>query len=384
MLSKYKLVVSLLLSSFNQTGNSLVILLLIVGFLTGGVLIEQKFGKGLPSEPSPSPQAIQYNAAFTLSADRDLSSLKSGDTFIVTVNTSTKDSINLISAKIKYPKESLKVTSVDDLGDESPITLWVSKEDFPEEGLVQLVGGIPNPGLKTDGESKTFAKINFQLIKADNAFEIKPEDIQLYSNSTNQPLENVQTISLSSTKPAASPVEPSATPSPIASVTPLAKGVLSLNPKIIQTANGCTFDLVLSYDSGGSNFIGIDALLTIDPRVIKPISILRTSNSPDSMFAPQLALKNDTITIAYLSPSTRQYQTKADLGKITFKVTDQPAQGMTAIKIKHGSGSKNILSDSNILYSLQEDLLTEVNNSFVVIKPGSCQQEKTFEIIKSR
>jgi hypothetical protein len=57
---------------------------------------------------------------------------------------------------------------------------------------------------------------------------------------------------------------------------------------------------------------------------------------------------------------------------------------MTAIKIKHSSGSKNILSDSNILYSLQEDLLTEVNNSFVVIKPGSCQQEKTFEIIKSR
>lgn len=384
MLSRIKSVISHQSSVFSQAGNSLVILLLIVGLLTGGVLIEQKFGKGLPSEPSPTPQATQYNASFTLSTDKDLSSLKSGDLFSVTLNTSTKESINLISAKIKYPKDVLKVVAVDDLGDQSPVTLWVTKDDFPEEGLVQLVGGIPTPGLKTDGESKTFAKINFQLIKADNAFEIKPEDIQLYSNSTNQPLENVQTTSLSSIKPAASPVESSATPSPIASVTPLAKGVLSLSPKVLQTSNGCTFDLVLSYDSGGINFMGIDALLTIDPRVIKPISIQRTTNSPDSIFAPQLALKNDTITIAYLSPSTRQYQTKADLGKITFKVTDQPTQGMTAIKIKYSSGSKNILSDSNILYSLQEDLLTEVNNSFVVIKPGSCQQEKTFEIIKSR
>jgi hypothetical protein len=70
MLSIIKSVISLQFSVFSQGGNSLVILLLIVGLLTGGVLIEQKFGKGLPPEPSPSPQAIQYNAAFTLTLPR--------------------------------------------------------------------------------------------------------------------------------------------------------------------------------------------------------------------------------------------------------------------------------------------------------------------------
>ena len=51
MLSRIKSVISHQSSVFSQAGNSLVILLLIVGLLTGGVLIEQKFGKGLPSEP---------------------------------------------------------------------------------------------------------------------------------------------------------------------------------------------------------------------------------------------------------------------------------------------------------------------------------------------
>lgn len=373
-------------SVVSQSGNSLVILLLIAGLITGGVILENKFGKGLPATPSPTPASapVEYSASLTLSVDKELNTLKSGESFIVTVNTSTKEAVNLISTKISYPKDLMKVTSVDDLGDESPVSLWVSKDDFPDEGKVHLVGGIPNPGLQTGGELKPLAKINFQLIGENKKYEIKPEEVQLYLNSTNQPIEKVQIVSLSSEQPAVSPVAATPTSTATASTSPQAKGSLSLSPKVLQSSNGCTFDVVLSYDSGGSDFVGIDALLTIDPRVLTPISVQRTGTPPDSIFAPQLAFKNDTITLAYLSPQTRDYQKKAELGKITFKVTDQPAQGMTAIKIKYNPGIKNNLADSNILVSLKDDVLSEVNNSFVLIKPGTCNQEKTFEVLPNR
>jgi hypothetical protein len=384
MLPRIKQAFGFQLSAIGQTGNSLVILLLIAGLITGGLLLENKYGKGLPASHSPTPVPVEYTASLTLTTDKELAVLKSGDSFAVMVNLSTKEAVNLISTKIHYPKDQLKVTSIDDLKDQSPISLWVSKDDFPDEGKVQLVGGVPNPGLQTSGEVKPLVAINFQIIRDNNGFEIKPEEVQLYSNSTNQPLENVQITGLSTEKPIVSPVESLPSPVTSPSITPQAKGVLSLSPKILQSSNGCTFDVVLSYDSGGNDFVGIDALLTIDPRVLTPISVQRTNTPPDGIFAPQLAFKNDTITLAYLSPGTRPYQKKAELGKITFKVTDQPAQGMTAIKIKYNPTIKNNLADSNILASLKDDVLSDVNNSFVLIKPGSCNQEKTFEVLPNR
>lgn len=385
----------------SQAGNSLVILLLIVGLITGGVLLESKFGKGLPAEPSPTPVSVQYKGELTLSPYKDLKSLKAGDRFVVSVGISTKEAVNLISTKIHYPKELLKVTLIDDLKDQSPVSLWVSKDDFPDEGLVQLVGGIPNPGLQTDGQTKLIARINFQAATdlTGKSFQITPMETQLYSNASNQPLEHINVISITSDQPAASPAQNSPTPTVSASPQTLSKGSLSLSPKVLQTGSGCTFDVVLSYDSGGSEFLGIDALLTVDPRVLKPISVVKTNNPADSLQAPQLAFKNDTLTLAYLSPTTRPYQKKADLAKITFKVTDQPSQGMTAIKIKYNSSNKNDLTDSNILlferntlddlamreqedtterqpvvdsYSLKDDLLSEVNSTIVALKPGSC------------
>lgn len=373
-------------AAHSNTGNSLVILLLIAGLITGGVLLENRFGKGLPPVPSPTPAPVEYSASVNLSADKDIKTLKSGDSFAVAVGVSTKEAVNLIAAKINYPKELLKVTSVEDLGDESPVSLWVTKDDFPEEGVVNLVGGIPNPGLQTDGQVKSIVNINFQTLEnlSGKSFEITLQDVQLYSNTTNQPLNNINIVSITSDHTDPSPNQSSPSPSSSIGNQSMSKGSLSLSPRVLQTGSGCTFDVVLSYDSGGSDFVGIDALLTIDPRVLKPVSIQRTGNPPDSIFAPQLAFKNDTITIAYLTPNTRPYQKKAELGKIRFQVTDQKAEGMTAIKIKHNSGTKNNLSDSNILVSLKDDLLAEVNSTFVVIKPGSCNQEKTYEVIQGR
>jgi hypothetical protein len=260
----------------------------------------------------------------------------------------------------------------------------VSKEDITDEGFVQLVGGIPNPGLNTENQNKAFVKINFVAITdiPTSGWQIKPSDIQLYSNTTNQPLEKVESQILQPEIASPSPVQTSPSPTASPALPGKGKGKLSLSPKIIQTSPGCTFDLVLSYDSAGADFLGIDALLTIDPRVLKPISVQRTANAPDATFAPQLAMKNDTITLAYLAPQNREYQKKAEIGKITFKVTDQPTQGLTAVKVKFNQSNKHDLGDSNILYSLKEDSLNEVNNSVVAINRGSCTQPKTYEIIK--
>lgn len=385
MLPKIKRALCCQLSALSQTGNSLVILLLIAGLITSGVILEQKYGKGLPEEPSASasPSPVNYQASLTLTSDKELNSIKTGDTFKVTVGISSSEAINLISTNIRYPKELLKVIEVDDLAEQSPISLWVTKDDISDQGYVQLVGGIPSPGLNTQNQPKPLAQIVFQApTDLPDAWEVKAEDIQLYSNSTNQPLEKVAHQALQPKTVSPSPIQNISSPMTSA-ILQKGKGKLSLSPKIIQSSPGCTFDVILRYDSGGNEFLGIDTLLTIDPRVLKPISIQTTDQAPDSLFAPQLSLKNDTITIAYLSPNNREYQKKAEIGKITFKTTDQPTQGLTAIKVKFNHANRNDLADSNILYSLKEDLLSEVENTIVAIKPGSCNPEKTYEILKS-
>ena len=369
-----------------QAGNSLVILLIIAGLLTGGVLIERSIEKNSHPSPQPSVEVPQTNQGPSLALSTDpslrLDQLKAGDTFTVSVSVSTKETINVISTKIKYPKDIVKVTAVEAVEKDNPVSLWVTKEDVPEESVVQLVGGIPTPGFSSEKRVE-FAKITFQLLVEGKQFSLDPSETELYSNQTNQPLSDVRIINLNNQPPA----QPSPVPSPSVQPTmnPAAKGSISLSPSVIQTASSCTFDLMVNYDSGGSDFLGIDALLTFDPRVLKPVSIVTSDNKPDALHGPQLSFSNDTVTIAYIAPTTRPYQKQGALGKITFKVTDQKAQGMTVIKVKN-SHKTNDLTDSNILTSLSQDILATTKDTYVLVKNGNCNdnQPGSYEILPTR
>lgn len=356
-----------------QAGNSLVILLIILGLIGGGVLIENRFGKHLPT-PSPSPVIPQKDdkPTLVLTSDKQVSQLKKDETFTVAVGISDTVPVNLIAAKIHYPKEMVKVVSVDEI-ESKPIPLWVSKGDVPDESFVELVGGIPTPGLNTNGERVTVIKIVFQLLQDPSAFTILADQVEFYSDKDNKPLENLVILPLSVEQ---QQVSPSLIPTPTPSATVKKTGSLSLSPSIVQTSPSCMFDLTLNYDSHDTTFLGIDALLTIDPRVLKPVKIVADANKPDTLYAPQLSLTGDTMTIAYLVPQNRDYLKKGSLGKITFKVTAQNAQGMTVIKIKR-TGKVDDLSDSNILYSLKEDLLTSSKDTFVLVKPGNCTESSS-------
>ena len=116
---------------------------------------------------------------------------------------------------------------------------------------------------------------------------------------------------------------------------------------------------------------------------MKPIKIVRTSDAPDSAFAPQLAFKDDTIKVSYLTNKNYPYQKKGTLGKITFQVADTQAEGLTAVKFKFNSGRSD-LSDSNLLLTPSKDLLAETKNAFISIKKGSCNAEQTFEVIQGK
>lgn len=376
--------------AFSQRGNSLVIILLLIGMITGGVLIEKKIHPNPSGQPNPSAsvEAEEKSPAVVLSlSNKNTADLKEGENLAVEVMLSTKEAVNLISAKIDYPKDLLKVSSIDDLKGTGPISLWVTKSDFPEEGRVELIGGIPTPGINTEGKRTAFAKINFQLKSklAGKSFSIALKEAVLYSNSDNQPLKDLTLQSISqeiASLPPKSSNNPEKSPNPSPKETK--KGSLTLSPALLQTSSSCTFDINLQYDTDGSDFFGIDALLTIDPRVIKPIKIVRGENPPDSLYAPQLAFAKDTVTIAYVAPKNRSYQKKGSLGKITFQVNDKAANGLTAVKIQRNPNKKNDLTDSNIVYSLEEDILSTTSNTIVSVVKGSCNSPKTYEELPRR
>ncbi len=376
---------------FSQSGNSIVIILLLIGMITGGVLIEKKINPNPSGQPVPSAsvETEEKSPAVVLSLiDKNTSSLKEGDNLAVEVMLSTKEPVNLISAKIDYPKDLLKVSSLDDLKGTGPISLWVTKSDFPEEGRIELIGGIPTPGVNTEGKRTAFARINFQLKSklAGKSFTIALKEAVLYSNADNQPLKELTLQSISQETTSA-PTNPSSNPEMSPNASPKdnnKKGSLVLSPALLQTSSSCTFDINLQYDTDGSDFFGIDALLTIDPRFIKPIKIVRGDNPPDALYAPQLAFNKDTVTIAYIAPKNRSYQKKGSLGKITFQVNDQAASGLTAVKIKRNPNKKNDLTDSNIVYSLQEDILSSTSNTIISIVKGSCNNPKTYEELPRR
>lgn len=76
---------------------------------------------------------------------------------------SDSDEVNLLSAKIIFPKEYLKVVRIDT--NSTFIKNWVENTFDNNMGTISLIGGIPNPGYKTTlGETGLMATIYFEII----------------------------------------------------------------------------------------------------------------------------------------------------------------------------------------------------------------------------
>lgn len=163
-------------------------ILAIAGFLVllaavplGVYLTQQKQifkPKAFEEKPISVPQA-----AFTIIAPKNIT--VGSQVRVSVLARSDLDAANLFVAKIKYPSTLLKFESIDLLGGASFVKNWV--ESIGDESGVDLTGGVPAPGFKTNvGESSSrMADIIFTAKASGDAKITFAPESAIYRNSDN-------------------------------------------------------------------------------------------------------------------------------------------------------------------------------------------------------
>lgn len=92
---------------------------------------------------------------------------------------------NLYTAKISFEKESLIVEKIDYTG--SFIKNWVEQYHDNSTGKVSLVGGVPNPGFKSNRSEAgvVMATIYFRALKAGSTKVVFEKDSMVFDNASN-------------------------------------------------------------------------------------------------------------------------------------------------------------------------------------------------------
>ena len=173
-------------------------------------------GSSNHGDPRPAYFSIEASASATVN-----------QTFTATlIGHSDEEAANLFSAKINFPANLVEVESINT--NDTFVTSWAEKFYDNTTGQISLVGGIPNPGYKSEAtESGEMAIITFKAKAPGNALIDLTDQSQIFSNSTNQNILDSMTddnvmidcgaaANCVNPSPIASP-SPSVSPSPVAS-----------------------------------------------------------------------------------------------------------------------------------------------------------------------
>lgn len=135
-----------------------------------------------------------------------VSSVSVGQEFNVPIYArSDIENSNVFAAKINFPADLLEVVSVND--DSSFITSWVEQFYDNQTGQISLVGGVPNPGYKSNNSDVVMAIVRFKAKAAGTALLDMTSQSQIFSNATNQNI-------LQKTQDVSFPISGSGTASP--------------------------------------------------------------------------------------------------------------------------------------------------------------------------
>lgn len=182
------------------------------------------------SSPSPTPNASP-ETSFTLKGPEIPGPVPPVAQFKVQVLTrSDIENANLWNATISFPKDLIEAVSIDKTG--SFISSWSSESLDNTTGQIQLVGGVPNPGYKTDSSNALMATLIFKAKSPGTANITFDPQSGIYSNLSNANILKVKRdisviISsevLQSPPPSQSP-SPSPSPSPSVSPSPSPSGI---------------------------------------------------------------------------------------------------------------------------------------------------------------
>jgi hypothetical protein len=136
---------------------------------------------------------------------------------------------NVFAAKINFPANLLEVVSVND--DTSFITSWVEQFYDNQTGQLSLVGGVPNPGYKTNNTDAVMAVVRFKAKAAGTALIDMTSESQVFSNATNQNI-------LQKTQDVSFVISGSGTASPSPAVSPSPSPVVSPSPSVLPSPSG--------------------------------------------------------------------------------------------------------------------------------------------------
>ncbi|MDO8619707.1 MAG: hypothetical protein Q7R49_07325 [Candidatus Daviesbacteria bacterium] len=189
------------------------LLVLVVGLLSGLYLVQTKtnlFPKASVSGP------ITPTAGFYSSVQNTAPNV--GDVFAVKLLAhSDIDASNLFKAKLTFNKTVLSVDHIDYTG--TFITSWVEQTSDNTTGTISLVGGVPNPGIKTTSGAP-MAIIYFKGLAAGSGaltYVSGTNGSAIYRNSDNADVATV--FSTSGSINVGTPIIPLPTPSPTSSPT---------------------------------------------------------------------------------------------------------------------------------------------------------------------
>lgn len=173
----------------------------------------------MTSSPTPTPPAVGYK--ITLLPDQGGEKTK---TVAIEVNTNN-DGANLFVTRVVFPKDKLEAVSIDKTG--SIINNWVEEYIDNSIGEVSLVGGVPTPGTKTNGQFSTVAKIVFNVKGTGYAVVGFTRDTAIYRDQDNT---NIFTGGESLTVNLGQ--EPIITPTVAVTAVPQLQGDLNKNSKL--------------------------------------------------------------------------------------------------------------------------------------------------------
>lgn len=191
------------------------------------------------AKPENFTKSIIYKHATTVSSSPFLNlegntTVKVGDKITVKVTAgSVTEEANLFKASFNYPTNILEVISVKT--DESFIKNWVKNDNDPTKGIVNLVGGVPAPGVKIEaGQRQTIAEVIFTA-KAVGKGTLKfDSDPAIFRNSDNKNVisqSNDLSVAVFETLPDVTPTPTSAPTTPAPSPE-LRKGDLNKDGKV--------------------------------------------------------------------------------------------------------------------------------------------------------
>ncbi len=164
---------------------SLLTLFIMLGALPVGVYL---VGQRTAVLPQAAPARVERPGVVSFSLEKDLSATTSAQIAVNLLIHSDEQAANLFATRVSFPSQYLELIKVA-TSSASLSAKWIETKVDNQTGNIDLIAGIPSPGIKTDPDQRyVLTQLVFNMKSPGVAtFHLDP-DSTIFANLTNQPL----------------------------------------------------------------------------------------------------------------------------------------------------------------------------------------------------